>query len=42
MIGISRDGDVVTMKLQRAERRNALNTEMCVQLRECIESKLMG
>ncbi|WP_420751370.1 enoyl-CoA hydratase [Rhodococcus sp. O3] len=37
MIGISRDGDVVTMKLQRAERRNALNTEMCVQLRECIE-----
>ena len=37
MIGISRDGDVVTMELQRTARRNALNTEMCVQLRDGIE-----
>ena len=37
MIGISRDGNVVTMELQRTARRNALNTEMCVQLRDSIE-----
>ncbi|AYJ48631.1 enoyl-CoA hydratase [Rhodococcus sp. P1Y] len=38
MIGQTRDGDVVTLELQRPERRNALNTELCVALREGIEN----
>ncbi|MBJ8344179.1 enoyl-CoA hydratase [Antrihabitans sp. YC2-6] len=37
MIGISRDGDVVTIELQREERRNALNGELCEALREAVE-----
>jgi len=37
MIGISRDGDVVTVELQREERRNALNTQLCVEIREAVE-----
>jgi len=37
MIGIERVGDVTTIELQRAERRNALNTELVDQLREAIE-----
>lgn len=34
MLGVSRDGDVVTIELQREERRNALNTELVTRLRE--------
>ncbi|MFI6429487.1 enoyl-CoA hydratase [Rhodococcus oryzae] len=37
MIGTSRDGDVVTIELQREERRNALNTEQCVLLRDAVD-----
>lgn len=37
MIGTSRDGDVITLELQRVERRNALNTAMCVSLREAVD-----
>ncbi|MFF0818594.1 enoyl-CoA hydratase [Rhodococcus sp. NPDC003318] len=37
MIGTSRDGDVVTIELQREERRNALNTELCVLLRDAVD-----
>ncbi|MGW0041692.1 enoyl-CoA hydratase [Rhodococcus sp. NPDC003348] len=37
MIGTSRDGDVVTLELQREERRNALNTELCVLLRDAVD-----
>lgn len=37
MIGVSRDGHVVTLELQRPERRNALNTELVDSLREAIE-----
>lgn len=37
MIGISRDGDVVTVELQREERRNALTTQLCIEVREAIE-----
>jgi len=37
MIGISRDGDVVTVELQREERRNALTTQLCVEIREAVE-----
>lgn len=38
MIGISRDGDVVTVELQREERRNALTTQLCVQIREAVDA----
>lgn len=37
MIGITRDGDVLTLELQRAERRNALNCELVDGLREAVE-----
>ncbi|HEY5858257.1 MAG TPA: enoyl-CoA hydratase [Aldersonia sp.] len=37
MIGISRDGDVVTIELQRPERRNALNEQMLDLLRDGVE-----
>src|SRR5690606_14332843 len=34
MLGVSRDGDVVTIEMQREQRRNALNTELVTALRE--------
>lgn len=37
MLGISRDGEVVTIELQRPERRNALNEELVGELRAAIE-----
>jgi enoyl-CoA hydratase len=37
MIGVTRDGHVTTLELQREERRNALNTELVEGLREAIE-----
>ncbi|WP_040788541.1 enoyl-CoA hydratase [Nocardia paucivorans] len=36
MLGVSRDGDVVTIELQREQRRNALNQELVGQLREAV------
>ncbi|MEU7630937.1 enoyl-CoA hydratase [Nocardia sp. NPDC049220] len=36
MLGVSRDGDVVTIELQREERRNALNVELVTLLREAV------
>ena len=42
MIGISRDGDVVTIELQRPERRNALNEEMLDLLRDGVEDAVDG
>lgn len=36
MLGVSRDGDVVTIELQREERRNALNNELVARLREAV------
>ncbi|MGI9162806.1 MAG: enoyl-CoA hydratase [Mycobacterium sp.] len=38
MIGIERVGDVITIELQRPERRNALNTELVDATREAVES----
>ncbi|WP_280402745.1 enoyl-CoA hydratase [Nocardia carnea] len=38
MLGVSRDGDVVTIELQRAERRNALNLDLVVELREAFSN----
>lgn len=37
MIGHSRDGDVVILELQRPQRRNALDTELCTEVRVGIE-----
>lgn len=37
MIGVTRDGPVTTIELQRPERRNALNTQLVEGLREAIE-----
>jgi enoyl-CoA hydratase len=37
MIGIERVGDVITLELQRPERRNALNTELVDSLREAVQ-----
>ncbi|MFI6046194.1 enoyl-CoA hydratase [Nocardia sp. NPDC051321] len=36
MLGVSRDGDVVTIELRREERRNALNLELITLLREAV------
>ena len=38
MIGVTREGDVTTLELQRQERRNALNTELVEGLRDGIEN----
>lgn len=37
MIGTTRDGDVVILELQRPDRRNALNTELCLAVRRGVE-----
>jgi enoyl-CoA hydratase len=37
MIGVTREGAVLTLEMQRAERRNALNSELVDGLREAIE-----
>ena len=37
MIGVTRDGDVMTLEMQREDRRNALNCELVDGLREAIE-----
>lgn len=37
MIGVTRDGHVMTLEMQRPERRNALNAELVDGLREAIE-----
>ncbi|MGN2641756.1 enoyl-CoA hydratase [Nocardia takedensis] len=36
MLGVGRDGDVVTIELQREERRNALNGELVGLVREAV------
>jgi enoyl-CoA hydratase len=37
MIGTTRVGDVLTIELQRSERRNALNSQLVEEIREAIE-----
>ena len=36
MLGVSRDGDVITIELQREDRRNALNIELVRELRDAV------
>ncbi|MGV9800125.1 enoyl-CoA hydratase [Mycobacterium sp. NPDC003449] len=38
MIGVTRDGSVLTLELQRQDRRNALNCELVDSLREAVEN----
>lgn len=42
MIGTRRDGDVVTIELQRHERRNALNTSLCAQIHAAVDGAVAG
>src|SRR4029077_13665486 len=37
MIGVTRDGNVMTIELRRPDRRNALNSQLVDSLREAIE-----
>ena len=37
MIGVTHDGHVLTIELQRPERRNALNSQLVEELREAVE-----
>ena len=37
MIGVTRDGHVMTLEMQRSERRNALNSALVDSLREAVE-----
>jgi enoyl-CoA hydratase len=37
MIGVTRDGHVMTLEMQRSERRNALNSALVDNLREAVE-----
>ncbi|HYJ57037.1 MAG TPA: enoyl-CoA hydratase [Mycobacterium sp.] len=37
MIGVTRDGHVMTLEMQRPERRNALNSELVDSLRDAVE-----
>lgn len=39
MIGVTRVEAVTTIELQRAERRNALNSELVEELREAVEKR---
>src|SRR5882672_2509090 len=38
MIGVTRVEDVMTVELQRPERRNALNSQLVDELRETVEN----
>ncbi|MDY6871209.1 MAG: enoyl-CoA hydratase [Actinomycetota bacterium] len=42
MIGVTRDGQVLTLEMQRPERRNALNSELVDGLRETVEKAATG
>jgi enoyl-CoA hydratase len=37
MIGVTRDGQVMTLEMQREDRRNALNSELVDSLREAVQ-----
>ncbi|MEO6605087.1 MAG: enoyl-CoA hydratase [Aeromicrobium sp.] len=37
MLGVTQDGDVVVIELQRDERRNALNLELCREIQAAVD-----
>ena len=39
MIGVTRDGHVMTLEMQRTELRNALNSALVDGLREAVEKE---
>ncbi|MGI9084318.1 MAG: enoyl-CoA hydratase [Aeromicrobium sp.] len=42
MLGVERDGDVVVLELQREDRRNALNLELCQGIHAAVDSAIGG
>lgn len=42
MLGVSTDGDVVVLELQREDRRNALNLELCRAIHTAVDDAVAG
>ncbi|MEO6473107.1 MAG: enoyl-CoA hydratase [Aeromicrobium sp.] len=42
MIGVTKDGNVVLLELQREERRNALNLEQCKAIHAAVDEAVVG
>ncbi|MGA9102568.1 enoyl-CoA hydratase [Aeromicrobium sp.] len=42
MLGVTRDRDVVVLELQREERRNALNLELCQEIHAAVDAAVDG
>lgn len=42
MLGVTSDGDVVILELQREERRNALNLELCQAIHHAVDDAVAG
>ena len=42
MLGATTDGDVVILELQREERRNALNLELCREIHAGVDQAVDG
>jgi enoyl-CoA hydratase len=42
VLGVTRDDDIVVLELQREERRNALNLELCQEIHAAVEAAVDG
>ncbi len=42
MLGVTRDDDIVVLELQREERRNALNLELCQEIHAAVDAAVDG
>lgn len=42
MLGVIRDGDVVILELQREDRRNALNLDLCKEIHAAVDEAVTG
>ena len=42
VLGVTRDRDVVVLELQREERRNALNLELCQEIHAAVDAAVDG
>ena len=42
MLGVTRDDDIVVLELQREERRNALNLELCQEIHAAVDDAVGG